>query len=90
MPSPKLPHAADYQALGRALRGLRQAAGLTQVQAAEPAGIRSKFVSEVERGNRGLRWHTLLALLHTYGCDLRDLADAIEAAGQASPADGSS
>jgi transcriptional regulator with XRE-family HTH domain len=89
MPSPKLPHSADYQALGRALRSLRHAAGLTQVQAAEQAGIRSKFVSEVERGNRGLRWHTLLALLRAYGCDLRDLADAIEAAGQAPPAEGS-
>jgi transcriptional regulator with XRE-family HTH domain len=78
MPSPKLPHAADYETLGRALRGLREAAGLTQVQAAERSGIRSKFVSEVERGNRGLRWHTLLALLDAYNCRLRDLADAVE------------
>ncbi len=78
MPSPKLPHAADYQALGRALRGLRECAGLTQVQAAERAGIRSKFVSEVERGNRGLRWHTLLALLRAYDSDLRALAGAID------------
>jgi transcriptional regulator with XRE-family HTH domain len=78
MPSPKLPHAAEYEALGRALRGLRETAGLTQVQAAEQAGIRSKFVSEVERGNRGLRWHTLLALLRAYGCGLHGLADAIE------------
>jgi transcriptional regulator with XRE-family HTH domain len=78
MSTPKLPHAADYEALGRALRGLREAAGLTQVQAAERSGIRSKFVSEVERGNRGLRWHTLLALLSAYDCRLRDLADAIE------------
>ena len=81
MPSPKLPHAADYEALGRALRRLREGAGLTQVQAAEQAGIRSKFVSEVERGNRGLRWHTLLALLRAYGSGLHELADTIDVEG---------
>jgi transcriptional regulator with XRE-family HTH domain len=81
MPSAKLPHAADYVALGRALRTLREAAGLTQVQAAEQAEIRSKFVSEVERGNRGLRWHTLLALLRAYGSGLHDLANAIDVDG---------
>jgi len=53
---------------------------MTQVQAAEQVGIRSKFVSEVERGNRGLRWHTLRGLLRAYGAGLRDLAAAIEAA----------
>jgi hypothetical protein len=40
-------------------------------------GVRSGFVSEVERGNRGLRWHTLLALLSAYGEDLHDLADEL-------------
>jgi transcriptional regulator with XRE-family HTH domain len=77
MPSTKLPNADDYKALGKALRKLRDAAGLTQVEAAERVGVRSQFVSDVERGNRGLRWHTLLALLDAYGADLHDLADAV-------------
>lgn len=80
MPNPKLPHAHEYRALGNALRSLRETAGMTQVQAAEQVGIRSKFVSEVERGNRGLRWHTLRGLLRAYGAGLRDLAAAIETA----------
>jgi transcriptional regulator with XRE-family HTH domain len=74
---PSLPNPEDYIALGRALRKLRETAGLTQVQAGERVGIRSTFLSEVERGNRGLRWHTLLAILRAYGADLRDLADAL-------------
>lgn len=80
MATSKLPHAHDYAKLGLALRRLRLGAELTQVEAGEAAGIRSKFVSEVERGNRGLRWHTLLLLLSAYGADLRDLADAIDLA----------
>jgi hypothetical protein len=44
----------------------------------ELAGIRSEFVSKVERGDRGLRWSTLLALLRAYDAGLRELADEIE------------
>jgi transcriptional regulator with XRE-family HTH domain len=51
---------------------------MTQVQAAEIVGIRSTFVSLIERGERGMRWHTLLAFLRAYGADLRALADALD------------
>jgi transcriptional regulator with XRE-family HTH domain len=78
MPKPRLPSASEYAELGRALRELRREAGLTQVQAAEIIGVRSTFVSLVERGERGMRWHTLLALLRAYESDLHALADAIE------------
>jgi transcriptional regulator with XRE-family HTH domain len=78
MTNPRLPSASEYAALGRALRELRREAGLTQVQAAEIVGIRSTFVSLIERGERGMRWHTLLAFLHAYETDLHVLADAIE------------
>lgn len=80
MTNPSLPSAAEYAALGRALRELRRTAGLTQVEAAELVGIRSTFVSLIERGERGLRWHTLQAFLRAYGADLRDLADALDRA----------
>jgi len=68
----------DYVELGRALRALRRRAGLTQVQAAEAIGIRSTFVSQVERGERGTRWHMLLAFLGTYHADLTTLQRYIE------------
>jgi transcriptional regulator with XRE-family HTH domain len=78
MPDTKRPNADAYARLGEALKRLRQTAGLTQVSAGEQVGVRSQFVSEVERGNRGLRWHTLLAFLDAYGASLHDLADAFE------------
>lgn len=78
MTNPSLPSAAEYAALGRALKQLRRSAGLTQQQAAELIGIRSTFVSLIERGERGMRWHTLLAMLRAYGADLRALADALD------------
>jgi transcriptional regulator with XRE-family HTH domain len=80
MTNPSLPSADEYAALGRAMRELRRTAGLTQVEAAEIIGIRSTFVSLIERGERGMRWHTLLALLRAYDADLRDLADALDRA----------
>jgi transcriptional regulator with XRE-family HTH domain len=81
MTNPSLPAAAEYAALGRAMKELRHSASLTQKQAAEIIGIRSTFVSLIERGERGMRWHTLLAFLQTYEVDLHDLADALERQG---------
>jgi transcriptional regulator with XRE-family HTH domain len=78
MTNPRLPSASEYAALGRALRQLRKQAGLTQVQAAGIIGIRSTFVSLIERGERGMRWHTLLAFLRAYDADLRQLADLLD------------
>jgi transcriptional regulator with XRE-family HTH domain len=79
MVNPELPSAADYAALGRALCVLRERAGLIQKDAAAKIGVRDTFISQVENGHRGLRWHTLLAFLDAYGADLHDLADAVEA-----------
>jgi len=63
------------------MRGLRKRAGLTQVQVAERIGIRSTFVSQIENGARGMRWHTMLALLDACNADLDDLASAYKRAG---------
>jgi transcriptional regulator with XRE-family HTH domain len=79
MTNPSLPSAADYARLGRALLALRLAAGLTQEDAAVKIGIRGNFVSLIENGHRGMRWHTLLAFLNAYGADLHALADTIDA-----------
>jgi transcriptional regulator with XRE-family HTH domain len=68
----------DYIALGRALAALRRQAGLTQAQAGDRAGIRNTHVSSVERGERGLSYRTMLALLRAYGVSLRGLVDEID------------
>jgi len=81
MTDPDLPSADDYVALGRALRELRRAADLTQEQAAAKIGIGATFISQIENGHRGMRWHTLLAVLAAYGADLHALADAIADSG---------
>jgi transcriptional regulator with XRE-family HTH domain len=78
MSKPRLPAAEEYAALGRALRRLRRASGMTQVQAAELIGTRSTFISLIERGERGMRWHTLQAMLRAYGADLHALADVLD------------
>lgn len=82
MPKSRLPSASEYAALGGALKELRRNVGLTQVQAAEMIDVRSTFISLVERGERGMRWHTLLALLRAYDADLHALAEAIERQGR--------
>ena len=78
MSNPRLPEPEEYAELGRALRELRRRAGLTQVEVGKIIGIRSTFVSLIERGERGMRWHTLRALLRAYGADLHALADEID------------
>jgi transcriptional regulator with XRE-family HTH domain len=78
--NPELPSAEDYVALGGALCALRDRAELTQKQVAAKVGVKDTFVSQIENGHRGMRWHTLLAFLDAYNADLHDLADAIDVA----------
>ncbi|HST34941.1 MAG TPA: helix-turn-helix transcriptional regulator [Solirubrobacteraceae bacterium] len=68
----------DARQLGEALRQLRETAGMTQVEAGEAAGVRSQFVSEIERASRGVSWTTLRSLLRAYGAQLSDLAKLID------------
>ncbi len=67
-----------YIELGRGLRTLRKAAGLTQIEASKTIRISVQSVSMIERAERGLRWDTLLRFLEVYGADLHKLADAIQ------------
>lgn len=69
----------DQLALGRALRGLRERAGITQEQLAARLTIDPTYVSQVERGRRGVRWHTALRFLRALEATLGDLATEIEA-----------
>jgi putative transcriptional regulator len=49
--------------LGDNIRAIRTAAGKTQAQVAERAGISAKYLSEIERGTRDLPTSTLHAIV---------------------------
>jgi transcriptional regulator with XRE-family HTH domain len=65
----------DQVILGRALRELRDRAGITQEQLAERIGIDLTYVSRVERGKRGVRWHTVQRFLRALELARRKLAE---------------
>jgi transcriptional regulator with XRE-family HTH domain len=67
------------------LRTLRLRAGLTQEEMAAKVDIGATYVSQVENGHRGVRWHTLLRLLRALDADLRQLADAVDEAEKSDP-----
>jgi transcriptional regulator with XRE-family HTH domain len=67
----------DPRVLGRAMRALREAAGLTQKALAERVGTSEAYVSNIEGGRRDARWSTIARLLLALGAGLHDLADAM-------------
>jgi transcriptional regulator with XRE-family HTH domain len=67
-----------YRTLGKALRELREHAELTQEELAGKVEIGATYVSQVENGHRGIRWHTLLGFLRALDADLRQLGEAID------------
>jgi transcriptional regulator with XRE-family HTH domain len=72
------PDTDAYRILGKALRELREQAGLTQEALAARVDIGATYVSQVENGHRGIRWHTLLAFLRALDVDLRQLGEAVD------------
>lgn len=68
----------DKQALGAALRELRNCTGLTQEQFAARAGADPTYLSQVENGKRDTRWTTVMRLLRALDATLADLGDAID------------
>jgi transcriptional regulator with XRE-family HTH domain len=69
---------SDYVMLGHALAALRRKAGKTQVQSARTVGVRSTYISQLERGLRAPSWRTTFALLQSYHATLADLAREAE------------
>jgi transcriptional regulator with XRE-family HTH domain len=67
----------DPHILGRAMRVLRDRAGITQKALAERVGTSEAYVSNIEGGRRDARWSTLVRLLRAVDADLHQLADAI-------------
>jgi transcriptional regulator with XRE-family HTH domain len=64
-------------AFGVRLRELREAAGLTQAQLAERAGLHPQGVVKLERGEREPAWSTLLALADALGVSVSAFAKPV-------------
>jgi transcriptional regulator with XRE-family HTH domain len=69
--------ARDHLTVGRALRALRHRASLTQEELATRSGIDVTYVSQVENGRRGVRWHTVMRLLRGLEMSVSDLGTEI-------------
>lgn len=68
----------DRRELGRALRELRDRAGLTQKELAERSGTDDTYISRVEHGRIDVGWTTLLRLLRALDANPAELAAKIE------------
>jgi transcriptional regulator with XRE-family HTH domain len=67
-------------ALGKALRALRDEAGITQEQLAGRLHVDATFVGRLERGQRGAHWRTIRRILAALDVSVAHFASAIEAA----------
>jgi transcriptional regulator with XRE-family HTH domain len=67
----------DHRAFGKALRSLRLQAGLTQEELSARVGIGVAYLSRLENGHRGARWHTVARLMRALDATLGDLERAL-------------
>jgi transcriptional regulator with XRE-family HTH domain len=68
----------DQVVLGRALRELRNRAELRQDELGARLGIDATYISQVENGRRGVRWHTVMRFLRSLEVRVGDFAAVIE------------
>ena len=68
---------ASLRRLGRRLRLLREAAGLTQVQLAERASIDEKHYQTMESGLSNVTFATLVAVARALGVTLAELFEGV-------------
>ena len=68
---------ASLRRLGRRLRSLRNAAGLTQVQLAERASIDEKHYQTMESGLSNVTFATLVAVSKALGVTLAELLEGV-------------
>lgn len=64
-------------ALGAALRGLREKAGISQLELSHRTGAHNSYISQVETGLRDIRWSTVTRLLAGLEASIDDLAAEI-------------
>lgn len=84
--TPRTPEALrDQVVLGKALRDLREKAGLTQEAVAERLKVFPTFVGRLERGERGARWHSVRKILRALDASPEQFGVAIERQEKATP-----
>jgi transcriptional regulator with XRE-family HTH domain len=81
---PELTAEQDQLILGRALRALRNEAGITQEQLAGRLKVDPTFVGRLERGQRGAHWRTIRRILVALDTSAAGFASAVEDAERAS------
>ncbi len=64
--------------VGRALRELRLRAGLTQKELASRGATNATYISLVENGHRGLRWHTIMRLVRAMNTSAGELGAEVD------------
>lgn len=66
-------------ALGRAVRAIRDARGISQVQLGETTGFEQSWISHVERGARNPSWQNVGRPAEGLGVSVAELAARAEA-----------
>ena len=69
----------DAQALGQAVRAIRDERGLSQVRVAEATGFIQAWISHVEHGRRNPSWNNVVRLAGGLGVSVSELAKRAEA-----------
>jgi transcriptional regulator with XRE-family HTH domain len=72
------PHLNDLQALGLAVRLLRQKSGKSQEALAHVAGVHRTYVGSVERGERNVSLKNIASFARALNCSASDLLRAAE------------
>lgn len=57
--------------LGQLIKGHRKAAGLTQLQLADLAGIGKTTVFDIEKNKTSVRWDSIIAVLNILNIDIQ-------------------
>jgi XRE family transcriptional regulator, regulator of sulfur utilization len=68
----------ELRRLGAAVRELREARDLKQIEVAHVAKVSESRVSEIESGLSDARWTTVEKMLRGLGVSLTELAEALE------------
>lgn len=63
----------DYLAMGREVRRLRSARGMSQDELAECAGISASFMGHIERGTRKMSVATLYCICRALNCSADEI-----------------
>jgi transcriptional regulator with XRE-family HTH domain len=71
--------------MGARLKGLREAAGLSQAKLAAGAGVSLRSVQHYEHGKRSFNFETAVQLARALGCTLDDLAGIVQPEPPAEP-----